>query len=97
MNQVALYWPNDDHAHFRYHSFEYFATNHFTPCMETYTRIWQQKQENPILNLPKWIPYTVLPISLFFIIIRLMEENIKIIKGIKAGEYDKKPEEGKEE
>ena len=61
MNQVALYWPNDDHAHLRYHSYEYFATNHFTPCMETYTRIWQQKQENPILNLPRFLKKTILP------------------------------------
>ena len=22
MNQVALYWPNDDHAHLRYHGYE---------------------------------------------------------------------------
>ena len=59
--------------------------------------LFTYKMKTPILKLPKWIPYTVPPISLFFIIIRLMEENIKIVKGIKAGEYDKKPEEGKEE
>ena len=61
MNQVALYWPNDDHAHLRYHGYEYFATNHFTPCMETYTRIWQQKREEPILNLPKFLKRTIRP------------------------------------
>ena len=61
MNQVALYWPNDDHAHFRYHGYEYFATNHFTPCMETYTRIWQRKQKEPILNLPKFLKKTIRP------------------------------------
>ncbi len=56
------------------------------------------KMKTPILKLQKWIPYSVLPISLFFIILRLIEENIKIVKGIRAGEYDKKPEEtGKEE
>ena len=52
MNQVALYWPNDDHAHLRYHS---------SPCMETYTRIWQQKREEPILNIPKFLKRTIRP------------------------------------
>ena len=61
MNQVALYWPNDDHAHLRYHGYEFFATNHFTPCMETYTRIWQSKQNEPILNLPKFLKRTIRP------------------------------------
>ena len=61
MNQVALYWPNDDHAHLRYHGYEYFATNHFTPCMETYTRIWQSKQNEPILNIPKFLKRTIRP------------------------------------
>lgn len=61
MNQVALYWPNDDHAHLRYHGYEYFATNHFSPCMETYTRIWQQKREEPILNIPKFLKRTIRP------------------------------------
>ena len=61
MNQVALYWPNDDHAHLRYHGYEYFATNHFSPCMETYTRIWQHKQAEPILNLPKFLKRTIRP------------------------------------
>ena len=61
MNQVALYWPNDDHAHLRYHSYEYFATNHFTPCAQNYTRIWQKEQEKPILNLPKYLKRTIRP------------------------------------
>ena len=61
MNQVALYWPDDDHAYLRYHSHEYFATNNFTPCMETYTRIWQRKQEEPILNIPKFLKRTIQP------------------------------------
>lgn len=61
MNQVALYWPDDDHAQLRYHSHEYFATNNFTPCMETYTRIWQRKQEEPILNLPRFLKKTIRP------------------------------------
>ncbi len=60
--------------------------------------LFTYKMKTPIMKLPKWIPYSVLPISLAFIIIRLMEENIRIVKDIKAGKYDSKPEEkGKED
>lgn len=45
--------------------------------------------KTPILKIPKWIPYTVLPISLFMIIVRLIEAIIKNINDIKNGVYDK--------
>ena len=44
--------------------------------------------KTPILKLPKWIPYTVLPISLFMINVRLIEGIVKTIKDIKTGKFD---------
>ena len=46
------------------------------------------KMKTPILKLPKWIPYTVLPISLFMIKVRLIEGIVKTIKDIKTGKFD---------
>ena len=54
--------------------------------------LFTYKMKTPILKVPKWIPYTVLPVSLAFIIFRLIQENIQIVKDIRAGVYDKKPE-----
>lgn len=54
------------------------------------------KMKTPILKLPKWIPYTVIPISLFMIIVRLIEENVKIVRDIKAGVYDELPDSKKD-
>ena len=51
------------------------------------------KMKTPILKLPKWIPYTVIPISLFMIIVRLIEEIVKTFKDIKNGKYDKEVKE----
>ncbi len=55
------------------------------------------KMKTPILRMPKWIPYMALPISLFMIIVRLLEGIIKTIKDIKNGEFDKvETKQGKE-
>ena len=44
----------------------------------------------PILKIAKWIPYTVIPLALVLMSVRLIQEIIKICKGLRAGEYDKK-------
>ena len=44
----------------------------------------------PILKIAKWIPYTVIPLALVLMSVRLIQEVIKICKGLQAGEYDKK-------
>ena len=51
------------------------------------------KMKTPIMKLPKWIPYTVIPISLFMIIVRLIEEIVRAFKDIKNGKYDKEVKE----
>ncbi|MDD5832440.1 MAG: TRAP transporter small permease [Clostridiales bacterium] len=58
--------------------------------------LFTYKMKTPILKIPKWIPYVVLPFSLCLIIFRLIQENINIIKDIKAGKYDNADEERKE-
>lgn len=61
MGQVALYWPDEAHAHLRYHGYEYLANERFSPRAEDYERIWQQEREEPIVALPKFLKKTIRP------------------------------------
>ena len=42
----------------------------------------------PIVKLPKWIPYAVIPVAFLLISIRLVEDTIRQFKILKTGEYD---------
>ena len=42
----------------------------------------------PIVKLPKWIPYAVIPLAFLLISIRLVEDTVRQFRNVNSGEYD---------